>query len=206
MAAVAWEAQWEEDLARRLAHAQPANTIRGMFVQALLDRVRALGDEALLARALALCGPGPLVELFHYPVRTYLQLLGLLMPSLVARHGGAEAGLRALGHQGMARFLASYTGRMLLTLSGRDPKRMLNHAPMGYRVATGSTQHALEWLGPRRCHWRMREQFMPAPYHEGLLLELLAQGGARDARVVGRQTALVDSEYDIVWGESEEAR
>jgi uncharacterized protein (TIGR02265 family) len=203
--AVAFEEDWEAELARRLARSLSMDTVRGLLVQSLLEELRALGDEALHARALALCGPGPLVELFHYPVRTYLEVLGLLMPSLVARHGGAGAGLRALGRQGMVRFLSSHTGRLLLKLSGQDPQRMLNHTPMGYRVVSGASQHVLEWRGPRHCHWRMHNHFMPVPYHEGLLLELLARGGARDARVVGRQTTLADSEYDISWSESREA-
>ena len=104
-----------------------------------------------------------------------------------------------VGRQSLSRFLSSTTGRLLLKLSGREPRRLLTHAPMGYRMVSNFGQHTQEWKDPRNCHWLMREQVLPFPYHEGLLLELLDQGGARAAQVVGRQTTLLDGEYDISW-------
>lgn len=190
---------WESDFALRLARVHPAHTFRGLLLQPYLDQLRALGDESLLARGLALRGPLPFVELFHYPARLQVQLLSLLMPSLLAQHGDAPSALRAVGRQAMGRFLSSSTGRLLLKLSGQEPRRLLTHAPMGYRMVSSVGQHTQEWPSPRHCHWLMRDQLLPCPYHEGMLLELLERGGACKARVVGRQTALLDSEYDISW-------
>ena len=191
--------EWEADLARRLARVHPTHMIRGLFLQSYLEQLRELGGEALWQQGLTLCGPAPLVELFRYPVRLQLQLLSLLMPLLVARHGDAEAGLRALGRQGIIKFLSSYTGRLLVKLAGRDTKRILSHAPMGFQVATDFGQHLLEWRSPRDCHWTMVNQFLPCAFHEGVLLGLLESGDARNGRVVGRQTDLMNSEHDISW-------
>ena len=199
MVAVSAGDDWEADLERRLARVRPEHTIRGLFLQSYLGQLRVLGGEPLWERGLALCGSAPLVELFHYPVRTQLQLLGLLMPLLVERHGTAAVGLRALGRECIGDFLSSYTGRFLVRLAGTDARRMLNHSPMGYRVATGFGEHSLEWRGPRHCHWTMRDVFLPCAYHEGQLTGILERGGAREVRMNGRQTDLLDCEYDISW-------
>lgn len=190
---------WEYDFALRLAKAPPSVKARGFFLQSYLRQLRALGDEALLARGLAMCGSGPLIELFEYPVTLQLRLLGLLMPSLVARHGSGTAALRAVGSQDVLRFLESTTGRLLIKLTGRDPKRLLTHTPLGYRMSSAPGEHIQDWRGPRSCYWIMKDQIMPLAFHEGLLQELLRWGGARNARVVGLQTTLMNSEYEISW-------
>lgn len=191
---------WESDFAVRMARASPSLKARGFFLQAYLQHLRSLGDEALLARALALCGPGPLIELFEYPVRLQLELLALRMPSLVARHGDGTEALRVVGREDVMRFLESTTGRLLTKLTGRDPKRLLSHTPLGYRMSSALGEQTQEWHGPRDCRWVMKDQMMPLAFHEGIMLGLLDWGGARDARVVGRQLSLLDSEYRISWG------
>lgn len=190
---------WEVDLARRLEQARPAHTVRGLFLQSYLEQLRALGGEELLKQGLALCEHTRPVELFRYPVHTQLQLLSLLMPHLVAQHGEAAAGLRALGHLCINHFLSSYTGQLLLRLGGRDPNRILNHVPLGYQLASGFGKHTLRWRGPRHCHWAMTNQYLPRAYHEGVFQGILEHSDARAVRVAGHQTALLDSEYDISW-------
>ncbi|WP_434380662.1 TIGR02265 family protein [Melittangium boletus] len=193
------EDDWEADLASRVARALPEHTTRGFFLQSYMEQLRALGDEALLGQALALCGHGPIMEFFNYPVSSQLRVLALLMPSLVARHGSASAALRVLGRQGVSRFLSSTAGSMLLKLSGQGPKRIVGHAPIGYRMSSSVGEHSLVWQGPRSGRWTMREQFLPPAFHEGLLLELLDRGGAHAPRVVSRVRGLMDFEFDLSW-------
>ena len=193
------ETDWESDFARRVAEVPSGHTIRGLFLQSYLEKLRALGDEALLARGLLLCGNAPPVELFLYPVQVQLQLLTLLMPSLISQYGDAASALRVVGRQNVSRFLSTAPGRLLMKLSGRDPRRLLTHAPMGYRIVASMGEHFQTWSTPRQCHWHMRRQMMPMPFHEGRLRELLEQGQARDAQVVGRQTSLFECEFDITW-------
>lgn len=190
---------WESDFAARLAKSSPALKARGFFLQAYLQHLRALGDEALIARALALCGSGPLIELFEYPVSLQLELLALRMPSLVAQHGDGTAALRRVGREDAMRFVTSTTGRMLIKLTGKDPKRLLSHTPLGYRMSSALGEQRQDWRGPRDCHWVMKDQMMPLAFHEGIMLGLLDWGGARNGRVVGRQLTLLDSEYEISW-------
>ena len=193
------ENEWETDIAQRLARVQPEHTIRGLALQSYLEQLRALGDEAPLARGLALCGNAPPVELFYYSESVQLQLLSLLMPSLMSRHGDAASALRAAGRQNVNRFLSSGPGRLLLKLTRCEPRRLLTHAPMGYRLMSNACEHAQSWSDIRRCLWRMRNEMMPGLFHVGIILELLEQGRARDPRVVCRQTSLLDCEFDVSW-------
>ena len=193
------EFDWETDFARRLARVQPEHTIRGIALRSHLEQLRALGDEALLARGLALCGNAPPVELFYYSEQVQLQLLSLLMPSLIARHGDAVSALRAAGRWSVSCFLASGPGRLVLKIARGAPRHLLTHTPMGYRLMSNACEHSPTWLGPQHCVWRMHNEMMPGRFHVGIILELLDQSGARDPRVVCRQTSLLDCEFDVSW-------
>lgn len=191
---------WERDLARRLALATPADTARGLFLRSTSEVIRALGDEVLERRCREACEHEQFVEFFHYPIRLQLQMMALALAPLAARHGCGMQGLRLLGRRGASAFLASHAGRMLLMLAGGERKRLVECAPMGFRMSSSYGKHTLRWTGPASVHWRMERVFMPYPFLEGVFLALLENTGAWDVRVVGCQTGALDSEYDISWG------
>jgi hypothetical protein len=172
---------WARDLAQRLKLATPADTAWGLYLRGTLEAVRALGDEGVLRRCLEVCGHEPLVEFFRYPVRLQLQMMSAALRTLAARQGCGARGLRHLGIWSVRDSLASHSGRMVLKLGG------------------GERKHTLRWTGPESVHWIMERDFMPYPYLEGVLQGLLEGTGARDVRVVGRQTGTLDSEYDVCW-------
>jgi uncharacterized protein (TIGR02265 family) len=199
-----WEATmeadtWEQELARRQALATPTDTLRGMFLKGTLEAIRELGDEGLVARCREACAHEDFVELFNYPVRLQLQLMSVALGALAARHGGCEQALRLLGRKALQDFLSSKAGKMLLVVGGGEASRLLNNAPTGYRVSTSYGEHSLRWAGPMNCVWTMKRQFMPPPFEEGLLAGLLENTRARNVRVIGRQTGVLDAEYDISW-------
>jgi uncharacterized protein (TIGR02265 family) len=186
-------------LTRRLELVTPADRIRGMFVRSLQEVIGVLGDRALLERCHQVWAQESFVESFYYPIRLQLEVLLLVLEPLGSRHGGCARVLRVMGFQCARDFLASYTGRALRVSAGGEPKRMLELAPTGYQFAVGSDLHALRWMGPTRCVWSMRHDFMPPPFHEGVLLGLLKESHAREVRVQGRQVGPLDGEYDISW-------
>ena len=190
---------WARDLVRRQSLATPTDTLRGMFLRGTLESIQELGDEALVERCREACAHEDFVELFSYPVRLQLQLMSVALEALAARHGSCEQALRLLGRKAVGDFLASKSGKMLLVLGGGEASRLLLNAPTGYRVSTSYGEHSLRWLGPTSCRWTMKRQFMPPPFEEGLLAGLLENTRARNVRVVGRQTDVLDSEYDISW-------
>ncbi|HYO71492.1 MAG TPA: DUF2378 family protein [Archangium sp.] len=190
---------WARELAQRVALATPADTAWGAFLRSLLEAIRVLGDEGLVRRCLEVCGHEQPVEFFRYPVRWRLQMMSLCLEALAARHGGSGKALRLLGQQGMSTFLCSHAGRLLLMLAGGDGKRVLECAHLGFRMGLSYGQHTTRWLGPACFHWSMEREFMPPPYMEGALQVLVESTGARNVRVVGRQTGALDSEYELSW-------
>lgn len=190
---------WVRELVRRQSLATPTDTLRGMFLRGTLEAIRELGDEALVERCREACAHEDFVDLFSYPVRLHLQMMSVALEALAARHGGGEQALRLLGRKALEDFLASKSGKMLLVVGGGEASRLLNNAPTGYRVSTSYGEHSLRWLGPTSCRWTMKRQFMPPPFEEGILSGLLENTRARNVRVVGRQTGVLDSEYDISW-------
>ncbi|MFY0528648.1 TIGR02265 family protein [Archangium gephyra] len=190
---------WARDLALRAVLATPADTAWGLYLRSTLETLRALGDEALARRCLEVCGPGPLVEFFRYPVRLQLQMMSVALETLAARQGCGARGLRYLGLRSVRDSLASHAGRVVLKLGGGEGKRFLDEVPMSFRMGLSYGKHTLRWTGPASVHWAMERDFMPYPFLEGVLQALLESTGARNVQVVGRQTGTLDSEYDVCW-------
>ena len=190
---------WARDLARRVALATPADTAWGAFLRGTLEAIRTLGDEGLVRRCLEVCGHEQPVEFFRYPVRWRLQMLALCLESLAERHGGSARALWLLGGKGMSTFLCSNAGQLMLMLAGGDRKRVLEGAHLGFRMGLSYGTHTTRWLGPASFHWRVEREFMPLPFMEGVLQTLVERTGARNVRVVGRQTDALDSEYELSW-------
>jgi uncharacterized protein (TIGR02265 family) len=40
---------------------------------------------------------------------------------------------------------------------------------------------------------------MPHPYHEGILTTVLLTLGAKNVKVQGKRTGVVDADYDMAW-------
>jgi uncharacterized protein (TIGR02265 family) len=187
------------DLARRLALATSADCIRGLFLRSFQAAIRMLGDEVLLERCRRVWGHETFVDSFFYPVRLQLEVLAVVLEPLASQHGGPTRVLRMMGRQCARDFLASYTGRALRVAAGGDAKRMVAQAPAGYQFAVSGGVHTLRWMGPTRCVWSMHHDFMPVPFHEGVLLGLLEEARAQGVKVYGRQTDALDGEYDLSW-------
>ncbi|HEX5745563.1 MAG TPA: TIGR02265 family protein [Archangium sp.] len=190
---------WARDLAQRVALATPADTAWGAFLRSTLEAIRVLGDEGLVRRCREVCGHEQPVEFFRYPVRLRLQMMALCLEPLAARHGGSERALRLLGRQGTSAFLCSHAGRLMLMLAGGDRKRLLEGAHVGFRMGLSYGKHTTRWAGPACFHWSMEREFMPLPFMEGVLEVLVESSGARNVRVVGRQTGALDGEYELTW-------
>ncbi len=187
-----------QEWARRMDVATSEDLARGLFSQSVLKSLRVLGDEELAGRGARACGQERFVEFFNYPIRVFLQMLAAAMPGLAERHGDAEQALWLLGHCSAMDFLESESGRALQVLVRGEPKRLVSHLPWAYQVAlTG--ERSVKWLGPQCCRLTMQRDFLPAAFHEGMLVAMLERLNASKVKVVGRQTGRLDSEYDISW-------
>jgi uncharacterized protein (TIGR02265 family) len=201
-AAMAWSVEPSQDSqafwAERMELATSEDMARGLFLQSALKAIRALGDEALAKQCTTVCGQALFFDFFNYPIRLYLQMLATAMPSLEARHGDAEQALWLLGHCVAADFLESQAGRTMQVLVRGEVKRLVNNLPSTYLVSMNG-ERSVKWLGPQSCRFTMRRDFMPRSFHEGMLVAMLERMNAGKVKVVGRQTDVLDSEYDLSW-------
>jgi uncharacterized protein (TIGR02265 family) len=191
----------EQDVTQRQALAIPGEMARGMFFQATLDAVRTLGDEEAVRCCLEASGEEKFVDFFNYPVGANIRLLFTAARLLRERCGGLEEALRQLGLRSGAQFMGSAAGKALLLLARGEPGRLVGHLPSVYRAAVSYGERSVVWTGPTSGRILMRREFMPYPFHEGLLAGVLEVGKVREARVLGRQLSTLDSEYDISWVE-----
>jgi len=189
----------DEDLARRLAMASPSDTSRGMFLRSTLDAVRCLGDESAVRDCQRAGGEDKLMDFFIYPVSANLRMLFSAARILEDRCGGLDEALRALGYRAADNFLSSAAGMALLLLANGDVKRLVDHLPSTYRASVSFGTRTMVWTGPTRGRLTMCHEFMPYPFHEGVLMGVLDRASARGVRVRGQQLSTLESEYEVSW-------
>ena len=190
-------AAWELEL-RRLA-ASDEDTARGMFFQGTLDVVGFLGGEGAVARCKGVAGLWEINTFHMYPISRFLRMTSTAARLLAPQLDGFEGVLRRMGTQATVDFLSSMFGRDLMQTANGSPRRLLQSMGDAYRTAVSYGERYPLWTGEKSARFIMHRDFMPAAYHEGVLHGVLEAVGARDVRVHGRQTALLDSEYEMSW-------
>ncbi len=189
------------DRDQRIALATDADTCKGMFFTGLIqcvDRERgAVGLDALKREM----GGKKYIDFFNYPIVEFLPLAWktAALVSGVDTPAGLEHGIRTLGKQATRDFLASAVGRTLLMLAAEDPKRLMNSLATGYKTAVSYGQRTVTWQSSSACVFSMRRDFMPHPYHEGVLLQVLSALGVRPT-VKGVRVGVLDTDYEVSWG------
>lgn len=190
---------WEHDFAQRIALTRPSDTTRGVFCIGLLRAVGELGDGVMVRRCLMVSGEREFVELFNYPMATYLRMLSTAIRLLAVEHGTIELALRQLGRRAAVDFLESAAGKAMGVVQEGDPRRLLDSLPVMYRVALSFGEHEVTWVAPAHARFALRKTFMPHPFHEGVLLALMKKTKVQRSWVLGCRTAPLDTEYDIFW-------
>jgi uncharacterized protein (TIGR02265 family) len=190
----------ERQLRHRMAMASPTDTVRGMFLNGVLEVALALGGSEAVDRCREVSDEKRFVDFFNYPVFELLQMSLAATKHLGVRAGGGAGVLRRMGTQAAKDFLASPTGKTMLLLTGGNPRRLLNQLPSSYRTAVSFGERRMMWsVGERNGRLIVQRDFMPPAYTKGLMQGLLEAVGARNVSVSGRPTGLLDSEYEIVW-------
>ncbi len=179
--------------------ASPSDTARGMFLRATLEAVRALGDEEAVRRCQRASGEEKLVDFFTYPISANLRMVFAAARMLEGHYGGFDEALRQIGYRAAESFLASTAGLALQFLARGDVKRLVGNLPSAYRASVSFGLRSVVWTGPTSGRLTMRREFMPYPFHEGVLLGVLKKANVRGARVRGHQLSTLESDYDISW-------
>jgi uncharacterized protein (TIGR02265 family) len=187
------------ELAQRLGLAERKDSARGMFFLGALDVVRQEAGPAAAARCLIASRERFLVPFFLYPIAGFLRLsfsaAGLLAPKL----GSFDLAMKCIGARATHDFLDSAVGRQLLAHAAGEPRRLVESLPGGYRSAVSYGERHVSWTGERQACLTMIRDFMPPPYHEGVLQAVLEAIGTRGTRVHGRPLSLLNCEYVLSW-------
>jgi uncharacterized protein (TIGR02265 family) len=170
-----------------------------MFLNRTLEAVRSLGDEAAVARCQAVLGQQRLLDFVNYPVTLLIRLTMAAVRELSARHGGPEQVLRMLGQKAAVGLMSSTVGSAMSTQVGTGADHIATSMQAIYKVTSNYGERSMEWLGPKHGRLVMRRSFLPMPYHEGAMVEVLERLGARNVRVRGGVLGPLDSEYDFSW-------
>ena len=190
---------WQQELARRMCLATSRDTIRGLLFNGTLEVLKGLGGEALVKRGMEACGEARFLDFFSYPVGMHFRMIAAALPELTEEYGDPEEALRELGRQVPARFLVVGGNKAMMALSPGSPRQLMCSVPMAYRLVANFGEYSLSWTGPYSGRLVLKGDFMPHPFHEGVLETLLGLGGAREVAVRGRQTGGLDSECDFCW-------
>ncbi|MBI3182649.1 MAG: DUF2378 family protein [Myxococcales bacterium] len=187
------------DLRIRLSMATPADTAKGMFFNGVLSAVERLVGPEARERCRKAGGEKKYIDFFNYPIAEFLPIAFTAASLLSEKLGGYEAAFRRLGQQAVEDFLSSTVGKTLLLLAGSDPRRLLSAAAGAYRTAVSYGERSTEFLSEKRCYFKVKRDFMPHPYHEGVFLAVIESLGAKQVKVVGRRIGPLDAYYDISW-------
>lgn len=190
-----------DDLQQRVALANPSDTCKGMFLNGMFQAAQRARGAAGLETIKKVAENRKFVDFFNYPISEFLPI-AWVAAELVG--GGRtplalESGIRSLGRQATDDFLATAVGKTLLMLAGSDPRRMMNSLGAGYKTAVSYGTRSITWKTPQHCIFAMRRDFMPHPYHEGVLLQVLTAIGGKQVQVKGQRIGLLDTDYEISW-------
>jgi uncharacterized protein (TIGR02265 family) len=189
----------QQDLEQRLAVLRPKETTRGFLFSAAREEVKPPASAEAWKRCVAASGGGTYTAFFSYPVSGLLKLAYAAAWELSERHGGFEGAMQHLGFRAAPRFLDSTAGKMLMSLVGKDPKRLIEGLPSAYKTAWEHGACALEWTGPRSGRFLYRGNVIPAPYFDGSVRQVLSVAKLAQAQVRGRQLGLTECEVEFSW-------
>lgn len=187
------------DFRARITLATAADTAKGMFFNGVLDAVQKLLDAEAREKCLAASGEKKFIDFFNYPIATFLPMVFTAAELLAPSCQGHDAAFRKLGKQAATDFLTSGVGKTLLVLAGHEPARLVSAVPTAFKTSVSYGERRVEFLGPRHAVVKVTRDFMPHPYHEGVLAAAVEAMHSRNVKVVGKRTATLDAEYDLTW-------
>jgi uncharacterized protein (TIGR02265 family) len=188
----------DDDLAARLSAATRHDTVRGVVFNAALDLVCELAGNPAAVE----CDPegkGRRREFFSYPVADFLRIAWRAVEILAPRLGEPSGVFREIGARASRRWLASALGQTVVAFAGRDPRRLLSNASVGYRNVVSYGTRTIEWVHERHARLVFRRDFLVPPFHCGALATVLQETCGIPFRAEGREIAFLDSEYDVTW-------
>jgi uncharacterized protein (TIGR02265 family) len=139
------------------------------------------------------------MELTSHPVAEFLTLAFDAADLVEPRFGSPAKALQAIGAGAGRAFLDSVVGRMaVLIVAGKKPIDILAYAPAVYAPTTTYGKRWFSRVSETVGIFHMRQEFMPADYHLGVLPEGVQTNHHRviiEAEVLD----LLDADYRVTW-------
>ncbi len=187
------------DVAERLRLATPQDTCKGMFFNGVLSATTTLLGPAAHDLVAAMLPEKKYIDFFNYPIATFLPAAFKAARLIQGPTLEFDAAMRRLGEQAIDDFLATPVGRTLVTVSSGEAKRLLRAAPTAYKTAVSYGTRETVVLSDTACVFKVRRDFMPHHYHEGVLFAVLRAIGTKDVVVQGEKLGLLDADYHLSW-------
>lgn len=185
-------------LAKLKAAATPQDTSRGLNYTTLFEFARKeLGPSA--PREVDPQGKGSRVDFFSYPITEYLDAAWNIGERLAPKYGSLDAVFFQLGRYTAEGFLASVLGKTIFAMAGRDPRKVVAAGPGAFKSAVSYGDRSLEFTGEKSARYTFRRDFMPHPFHRGVILAALAATDARNPRAEAREAEFMTTIYEISW-------
>lgn len=187
------------DLSERLRAATPQDTCKGMFFNGVLAATDTLLGPFAVDEVKARLPERKYIDFFNYPISTFLPAAFQAAQLIQGKSDDFAAAMRRLGEQAIDDFLSTPVGRTLVTVSSGEAKRLMRAAPTAYKTAVSYGTRETVFTAETECVFKVRRDFMPHPYHEGVLLAVLRALGAKDVSVRGERLGLLDADYHVHW-------
>lgn len=187
------------DLSERLRIATPQDTCKGMFFNGVLAATDTLLGPFAVDTVKARLPERKYIDFFNYPIASFLPAAFQAAQLIQGKSEDFATAMRRLGEQAIDDFLSTPVGRTLVTVSSGEAKRLMRAAPTAYRTAVSYGSRETVFTADTACVFKVRRDFMPHPYHEGVLLAVLRAVGAKDITVRGERLGLLDADYHLRW-------
>jgi uncharacterized protein (TIGR02265 family) len=183
-----WDAPYDIDA--EIAAAPEQGTVRGMFFDFVIDKVRATTGQRIDDTARVAFG--------KYPVREYMRLLArgaqVLYPNVSRREG-----LRRMGHTLFDEFYETMIGRAIFSVAGRSLERICSLAPKAYDVSYEPVSVQTHLRGVKHAHIIFSPMFIfPETFHVGAW-EGAARFCGNEATVRLKRIRTACFEYELRW-------
>jgi uncharacterized protein (TIGR02265 family) len=188
-----------EELEWRLSLIDPAESIRGVVFNSVLEVVRQLGDEHAVERCLEVAHEGRFMDYFNYPFRSLIEMTYTAAELLAKKYGSVEKALWQMGYQSAMSFYSSTAGRAVLLLSRGGPARLLDTMPSAFHTTWKSAEVSTHLTGPRSAVLTYKRDFMPRAYTEGGMQGTFEAAKVKGFKITAHPIGPLDTEYHMTW-------
>jgi uncharacterized protein (TIGR02265 family) len=169
-----------------------------MYFNAALRVVRQLLGPSGETACRTELGLGRYIDIFNYPVREFLQIIGYLGAAPTATMS-VEQAYQRVGTEAAEAFLTSATGRTLLMVVGKNVRRSLVSVPAAYGAMVTFGTRRVEFEGASTARVHFAADLLAGCYHAEIL-----EGGCSailgsPVRVAYRQLTAFASECEVTW-------